>query len=177
MNKLLLLAVAAIGCSTVQAKTDFDRSANFGGFRTFKMLEGKALPSESGAPPNTMVADRIREEIRNQLLAKGLTQSDDNPNVLVGFVAGARTRQELESMGPYDPMMGPYMYPGYWGPSDVWTTEYQHGTLIIDMTDAATHKMVWRATVTADKNKVAELGDPKLVQEAVSKAFYKYPPK
>lgn len=50
MNKLLLLAVAAIGCSTVQAKTDFDRSANFGGFRTFKMLEGKALPSESGAP-------------------------------------------------------------------------------------------------------------------------------
>ena len=41
-------------------------------------------------------------------------------------------------------MMGPYMCPGYWGPADVWTTEYQHGTLIIDMTDAATHKMVWR---------------------------------
>ena len=58
MNKLLLLAVAAIGCSTVQAKTDYDRSANFGGFRTFKMLEGKTLPSESGAPPNTIVADR-----------------------------------------------------------------------------------------------------------------------
>ena len=43
--------------------------------------------------------------------------SDDNPNVLVGFVAGARTRQELEAMGPYDPMMGPYMCPGYWGPA------------------------------------------------------------
>ena len=59
----------------------------------------------------------------------------------------------------------------------MWTTEYQHGTLIIDMTDAATHKMVWRATVTADKNKVTELGEPKLIQEAVAKAFDKYPPK
>ena len=96
----MLLAVAAIGCSTVQAKTDYDRSANFGGFRTFKMLEGKALASESGAPPNTMVGDRIRDQIKNQLLAKGLSQSQDNPNVLVGWVAGARTRQELESMGP-----------------------------------------------------------------------------
>ena len=177
MNKLMLLAVAAIGCSTVQAKTDYDRSANFGGFRTFKMLDGKALPSDSGAPPNTIVGDRIRDQIRAQLLAKGLSESQDNPTVLVGWVAGARTRQELESMGPYDPMMGPYMYPGYWGPSDVWTTEYQHGTLIIDMTDAATHKMVWRATVSADKNSVAELGDPKLVQEAVAKAFQQYPPK
>ena len=177
MNKLLLLAVAAIGCSTVQAKTDYDRSANFGGFRTFKMLEGKALPSDSGAPPNTMVGDRISEEIKNQLLAKGLTQSDDSPNVLVGWVAGARTRQELEAMGPYDPMMGPYMGVGYWGPADVWTTEYQHGTLIIDMTDAASHKMVWRTIVTADKNKVTELGEPKLIQEAVAKAFKDYPPK
>jgi hypothetical protein len=177
MNKLLLLAVAAIGCSTVQAKTDFDRSANFAGYRTFKMLEGKALPSDTGAPPNTMVADRIREAVKAQLIAKGMTPVDENPNVLVGFVGGARTRQELESMGPYDPMMGPYMYPGYWGPADVWTTEYQHGTLIIDMTDAGTHKMVWRAIVEADKNKVAELGDPALIQKAVAKAFEKYPPK
>ena len=177
MNKLALLALTAIGCSTVSAKTDFDRSANFANYRSFKMLEGQVMPSETGAPPNTMVKERVRDAIRSQLVAKGLSQTEENPNLLVGFVGGARTRQELETMGPYDPMMGPYMYPGYWGPADVWTTEYQHGTLIIDLVDAGTHKMVWRAIVEADKNKLAELGDPKLIQEAVSKAFAKYPPK
>lgn len=177
MNKLALLALAAIGCSTVQAKTDYDRSANFASYQSFKMLEGKTTPSETGAPPNTMVKDRVRDAIRAQLVAKGMSETQDNPSLLVGFVGGARTRQELEAMGPYDPMMGPYMGVGYWGPTDVWTTEYQHGTLVIDLVDAGTHKMVWRSIVTADKNKLTELGDPKLIQEAVSKAFAKYPPK
>ena len=68
--KLGLLALAALSCSTVQTKADYDRSANFGAFHTFKMLEGKTLPSESGAPPNTMVADRIREEIKTQLMSQ-----------------------------------------------------------------------------------------------------------
>jgi hypothetical protein len=176
MHKLWLLAVAAIGCSTIQARTDFDRSANFGAYRTFKMLAGKALPSDTGVPPNTMVGDRIREGIKAQLIAKGMTPVDENPDVLVGWVAGARTRQELETMGPYDPMMGPYMFPGYWGPADVWTTEYQHGTLVIDMSDARTHKMVWRAIVEADKNRLSDLGQPPVIAEAVKKAFAKYPP-
>ena len=39
------------------------------------------------------------------------------------------------------------------------------------------HVVVWRAIVTADKNKVSELGEPKMIQEAVAKAFDKYPPK
>jgi len=175
--KLGLLALAALSCSTVQTKADYDRSANFGAFHTFKMLEGKTLPSESGAPPNTMVADRIREEIKTQLMAKGLTPVDENPNLLVGWVAGARTHQELESMGPYDPVMGPYMYPGYWGAGDVWSVEYKRGTLVIDLVDAGTHKMVWRSITQADKDKVADLGTPEFVREAVTKAFKDYPPK
>ena len=177
MFGLGLLALATLSCSTVQTKTDFDRSANFSSFRTFKLLEGKTLPSESGAPPNTMVGDRIRAEIKTQLMAKGLTPVEENPNVLVGWVAGARTHQELESMGPYDPVMGPYMYPGYWGGADAWTVEYKRGTLIIDLVDATTHKMVWRSTTQADKENLADLGKPEAIQEAVTKAFKDFPPK
>jgi hypothetical protein len=173
-----LLGLAALSCSTVSTKADFDRSANFSGFHTFKLLQGKALPSESGAPPNTMVGDRIREEIKTQLMGKGLTPVDENPDVLVGWVAGARTHQELESMGPYDPVMGPYMGPGYWGGGgDVWSVEYKRGTLVIDIVDAATHKMVWRSITQADKNQVSDLGTPEAVHEAVTKAFKDYPPK
>jgi hypothetical protein len=164
----------AVGCSTVQATSDYDRSVNFTQYRTFKMLDGKMLPSSTGAPPNTLVRDRIREAVQAQLIAKGLTPSDTNPDLLVGFVAGAQRREELEGVGPYDPGLGPY--PGMWGPTDVWTTEYAHGTLVIDLIDARTKKLAWRSIVEADKNKIADLGSPSTIQEAVYKAFKKFPP-
>jgi hypothetical protein len=172
----VLTALAGAGCATVQASTDYDRNVNFAQFRTFKMLEGRALPSESGAPPNTIVGDRIKRDIQAELMSKGLVPTDTNPDLLVGFVAGARTQQELEAVGPYDPLMGPYMGPGYWGSADVWTTEYQHGTLIIDLVDNSTKKMVWRSRVTADRDKMSELGDPQTIEKAVDKAFKNFPP-
>ena len=127
-----LLALATLSCSTVQTKTDFDRSANFSAFHTFKLLEGKTMPSESGAPPNTMVGDRIRAEIKTQLMAKGLTPVEENPNLLVGWVAGARTHKEVEH-GAVRSGHGTYMGPGYWGGADVWSVEYKRGTLVIDL--------------------------------------------
>jgi hypothetical protein len=170
------VTVALAGCATVQTSTDYARGVDFSRYHTFKMLEGKALPSQTGAPPNTMAADRISSDIKGELMAKGLTPTDTNPDLLVGYVAGARTKQELEAVGPYDPMMGPYMGPGYWGPTDVWSTTYQHGTLVIDLVDNSSKKMVWRSTVTADREKVSELADPKTIEKAVDKAFEHYPP-
>lgn len=174
---LSLLLLAAAGCSTVQAKTDFDHTANFSRYRSFKLLDGLVLPS-TGAPANTIVGDRIRDAITTQLLAKGLTPTDQNPDVYVRYVAGARTREELETARPYSPMIGPYVGPGWWGPSvGTWTTEYQHGTLVIDMVDAGARKMVWRATVEADRDKLSDLTDPELIGKATAKAFKKYPPR
>jgi len=173
---LWTVTVALAGCATVQTSTDYARGVDFSRYHTFKMLEGKALPSQTGAPPNTMAADRISSDIKGELMAKGLTPTDTNPDLLVGYVAGARTKQELEAVGPYDPMMGPYMGPGYWGPTDVWSTTYQHGTLVIDLVDNSSKKMVWRSTVTADREKVSELADPKTIEKAVDKAFEHYPP-
>jgi len=168
------VVLLAAGCSTVHATTDYDHAVGFAQFRTFKMMEGKMLPSSDGAPPNTLVADRIRDTIKTELTAKGLTPSDSNPDLLVGFVAGAQRREDLQVVGPYDPVLGPY--PGYWGPGDVWATEYEHGTLVIDLIDARTKKMVWRSVAVADKNKLSEVDAPATIQTAVDKAFKNFPP-
>ena len=52
----------------------------------------------------------------------------------------------------------------------------QHGTLVIDLVDSDTKKMIWRSTVEADKKKLSELGEPHTIQEAVDKAFKEFPP-
>jgi hypothetical protein len=173
---LMLTIVGLAACSSIQTKTDFDPSVNFARYGTFLMLQGEVLPSETGAPPNTMVQERIRDRIRSELQAKGLTPDNSRPDLLVGYVAGARTKQELMAAPPYDPMMGPYMGPAYWnGTVQTWT--YQRGTLVIDLIDSNTKKMVWRTIVEADKNQLADLGDPQLIREAVAKAFKNFPPK
>jgi Domain of unknown function (DUF4136) len=166
--------LAGVGCSTMQATSDYDRTASFIQYRTFKMLDGKMMPSIPGAPTDTLARDRIRDEITKQLVAKGLLPTATNPDLLVGFVAGAQRREELEAVAPYDSVLGPY--PGLWGPGDVWTTEYQHGTLVIDLIDAHTKKMVWRSIVEVDKNKLSELSEPNTIRQAVHKAFQKFPP-
>lgn len=175
-----LLALGMLGlqaCATVDASADYDKATDFTNYHTYRILDGKLSRDDSlpGAPENTIVKDRIRSAIDAQLQAKGLRPDPQSPDLLVGYVAGARTRQEIESMSPYDPMLGAY-WNGWWGPSNVYSYDYQRGTLIIDLIDAGRKKLVWRGVVEADRDKVSQLGDPQLIQEATGKAFENFPP-
>ena len=64
------------------------------------------------------------------------------------------------------PMWGPY-------PQDFWVTEHPEGTLIIDLNDGKTAKLLWRAHILSEGS---GLSDPSFIQKAVNKAFEKYPP-
>jgi hypothetical protein len=174
-----LAALAAAGCATVDAKSDYDRNIDFSKYRTFEVLPGKLVRSDNvgaAAPENTFVKDRIAAAIIADLQLKGLTRRWDNPDLFVGFVGGARTRQELMATDPYDPVLAPG-WGDWWGPTDLYSYDYQQGTLIIDFIDARTKKLVYRSIVEAERDKLAQLGEPKLIQEAVTKALKEFPPK
>jgi hypothetical protein len=174
-----LATLTAAGCATVDAKSDYDRSVDFSKYRTFEVLPGKLVRSDpvgAAAPENTIVKDRIAAAIIQDLQLKGLTRRWDSPDLYVGFVGGARTRQELNSMDPYDPMLAPG-WGEWWGPTDLYSYDYQQGTLIVDFIDARTRKLVYRSIVEAERDKLAQLGEPKLIQEAVNKALKEFPPK
>jgi hypothetical protein len=168
---LLLLG----GCSTMQTHTDYDPAVDFGRYRTYKLTPGQVTSSYETPSPNTLVADRINHAIEAQLAAKGLRPTADKPDLIVGYVAGARSRLELETSAPYASSLAPYWGPGWWGPEQAWVNEYQHGTLVIDLVDATTSKLVWRSIVEADRNDVTALGNPEAIQKAVTKAFQSWP--
>jgi hypothetical protein len=116
------------------------------------------------------VRDRIDAALASGLRAKGFVASNDNPDLIVTYVAGARTRQELEHIDwgyPWGPF---WVGPGY---SDFWITEHEQGTLVIDFVDAVTKKLVWRALVVAVDQPFSE---PRFIDGAVGKALAKYPP-
>jgi hypothetical protein len=166
MAALLLAA----GCGpTLQVKTDYDHRADFGKYRTFTMQQGKVISELGyGEERNTLVTQRIDQALRDQLRAKGLQPTADQPDLVVSYVAGARTRRELEGMG--------YTGLGWWGPAydDFWVREYPEGTLVIDFRDARTDQLVWRAYVRAEGEGI---NDAKFIQKSVARALQSYPPR
>jgi hypothetical protein len=157
-----------LGCGpTLQVKTDFDHGATFNQYRSFQMGEGKVI-EKGTATENTIVKDRVDAAVQNGLATRGLIQAADHADLIARFAVGARTVRELEGVG----------YPvgvGMWGayPPDFWVTEHPEGTLVIDLVDARSQKLVWRAYCVAGGSGMT---DAAFIQKAVSKAFEKYPP-
>jgi hypothetical protein len=164
------------GCATVSVKTDFDPAVDFSQFRSFQVIGGVLMVDGRPDTRNTLVIDRIKEAIVQELAQRGMQLVENGGDLAVAFVAGARTVTEIEGVGPYRPGFGPYWGAvGWWGPGyyDWWTRTYTKGTLIIDLMDAKTSKLVWRAYAEADINSP----DAKeFVRKTVHKAFEKYPP-
>ena len=176
----LLLA----GCDSgngPNVKTDYDKNVNFAQYHTFAFQPGRIV-SRLGTPDtnNTLVAGRIQNAVVNQLTAKGLQPVTQNPDLVATYVAGARTRQEVEDLGP-TPYASPYfggpfafrrfvfLGPGY---DQFYTNTYTQGTLILDLIDPHTKQLVWRAYVSGP----VDQPDQKTVNSAVAAALKNFPP-
>ncbi len=169
---ILLFAVVGAGCGpSLQVRTDFDRAVDFSQYRTFRMGEGRRIPNGTVATQNTLVKDRIDSALTSRLAAEGLAPAvgGQTADLVVRYVAGARTKQELESVG----WGGPYWGPPYYG-DDIWVREYPQGTLVVDLVDAHTGKLVWRASIVAEGEGFTKA---EFIDKAVAKAFEKYPPR
>ena len=167
--------LAGSGCGpTLQVKTDFDHAASFNQYRSFQMGEGKVI-EKGTVTENTIVKDRIDTAVQNGLETKGLVPASDNADLIARFAVGVRTVKELQSVG-YPVAVGMWgPYPGVPSayPNDFWVTEHPEGTLVIDLVDARSQKLVWRAYVVAEGS---GMGDPAFLQKAVTKAFERFPP-
>jgi hypothetical protein len=174
------LVLLSSACATaVSVATDFDHAADFSKYRTYQLIGGHIVVNGVLDDGNTLVKDRINIALAGALKAKGLAQVQPGdttaPDLIVGYVAGARRRTEIEGMGPYSPGVGPYWNAGWWSPGymDWWARSYDEGTLVIDLVDGASKRLVWRAYARAEVN--APVTDEK-VRVAVDKAFKNYPP-
>jgi hypothetical protein len=168
ITALLFGLAVLIGCGpTLHVKTDFDHAVAFNQYRSFRMGEGRVI--EKGTiSDNTIVKDRVDAAIRSGLAMRGLAPEGARPDLIARFAVGARTVRELEGVGY--PMAA-----GTWGayPEDFWVSEHPEGTLVIDLVDARSQKLVWRAYCTAQGSGMA---DAAFIQKAVNKALERFPP-
>jgi hypothetical protein len=167
----LAFAIWASACSTVKVSSDYDRAVDFRGFRTFAIAGGKIINEGASDVDAPFVRERVGTALRAGLTARGLQPASERPDLLVTYVAGARTRQELERV-----VTNYQGGPTWYGPTytEFWVTDHQYGTLVVDMVDASTRKLVWRAMAQAVDQPFA---DPRFLDRAVSRALADFPPR
>ena len=159
----LVLALGGCGGS-MKVATDFDPSANFVSLKTYSWRAGTPLA-------NQLQSQRVVDAVDAQLKAKGLTRVDSGGDISVTYHAAADKEMNVQSF-----QTGGYY--SCWGGCSTSTTVTHEtvGTLVVDMVDAKTNKMLWRGSAT---DTVSE--DPKenqaKIAAGVKEMFTKFPPK
>lgn len=177
MLRRILLGVTialAVGTSVAWAqkvKTDFDPSADFSSYRTYYWAKAAPIPG------NDLMNQRVVAAVDQWLTSKGWTKVPEGQGDIA--VAVNISTKESQSLNTFYDGMGGWGYRGWGGGMGSATTTvstYVDGTMLVDLFDAKTKKLVWRGigtdTVSDDPKKNAEK-----IQRAVEKMFKKkFPP-
>jgi len=149
-----------------QVKTDYDRDANFGKYKTFSF--------EKIETPDPLWVDRIKSAVTAALTAKGLSQVDSGGDISVVAVGMTKTQQRLDTF--YNGFGGGWRFGGRFGDATTTTETYQVGTLVIDMFDSGTKELLWRGSASGTVSNKSK-NNIKNLDKGVQKMFKSYPPK
>jgi uncharacterized protein DUF4136 len=164
-----MMLLSAGKASAQQVKTDYDRTANFAQYKTYSWEHVKTQDS--------LDVDRIKSAVNSALAAKGWTQVDSRGDVSIVAIEMTRNQQTLNTF--YDGFGGGWGWRrfggGGFGEATTTTETYKVGTLVVDLFESSTKKLLWRGTSSdtlsnnSDKN-------IKNLDKGVEKMFKQFPP-
>jgi hypothetical protein len=171
--------ILAAGCAGQQVTTDYSPATSFSQFRTFALV----MPPDTSA--QQLLDQRVRNAVQAQLDAKGLTVADrQNADLYVGYGMVDKTHTTSYTYNDGWGWGGRWGWRYYrWGVAWPMTVQrqiesYTDGTVVVNLIDAKTKKVVWEGEV-ADvvslpvENPLSATYD---IDTAVAKLFAKYPP-
>jgi len=161
---MVLLLSGLSACTSYNYYTAAINKTNMSGYHTFAWMP----PSSDQKSTNSIADAKIKDAATADLVAKGLRLSQHNPDLVVTYTTtvGRGTRTNYYSpyyggwgwggfgwggwgwgggwgyRGYYNAFGGPFGY--YGGLTYAEKEHYKEGTLIIDMIDRRTRRIVWR---------------------------------
>ena len=168
-----LLMIPALA-SAQKVTYDFNKTANFSGFKTYAHKEGTKVGQQ-------LIDERIVNAIDTALAAKGFTKVDANPDVFVVYHIAFDKEKDISTYSSgYGGGYGAYGW-GWGGGMQSSTTQVRDilvGTLVIDLADAKAGQLAWRGMGVKEIDTTAKPDKrDKNITNAVNKIFKNYPPK
>ena len=171
MSVVLCLAASAHGKISVS----YAKDVNFSQFKTYAW-------AEHGAVAHPMLAADIVGAIDQELSARGLKRVTSNPDLIIQIYGSIDDDLTMYSndpiyagtggIPPFDPGMTGPTFVGFYGNT---TVTLHKGDMVVDLVNARTKKLVWRAMATQG---ISAHDPQKLVDEVngvISKMFKEYP--
>jgi hypothetical protein len=165
MNRILLPALVCLGflASAQEIQYDYDRTANFGAYRTFQWADTTA-----GRAANQLMDQNIKRAIEAQLALKGLRPVESGGDLLVTYQVGIEKEKEFNGFAAG---------PRWNGTARVTTSTVENGKLGVSFVDAARNQVVWQGSVekTLDIKKDPDKNFRNL-EKTVAKLMKNFPP-
>jgi hypothetical protein len=168
---LLAIGVVALaGCATMTVSSHVERAADFGAYQTYAWGEPDALPTgDPRLDSNFFFKDHVIGAVEKQLAKKGLmlVDSGSSPDLRVHYHANVTQRIDVDATDRR------YGYTTGSHPPEI--IEYEQGTLVVDVVDARTNRLVWRGwaqdgVITEDQDRLHRQLD-----DGVPRMFERFP--
>ena len=176
------LAVAALGlggcASGPEIRGDFDKSADFGKYRTYGFV-AQTSP-DGGSEYRSLALQMLQKAAAREMEARGYRLAD-SPDLAINFQGKLEEKVDVESTpapyyGPGWGYRGWYGAPyGGWGGTEVTTHRYNVGTLVMDIVDREKRQVVFQGGIEGVVTKEMRENREASINNAVAGIFSKYP--
>jgi hypothetical protein len=155
--RLALIAVSVLlsACAPITVGSYADRYGDFTGYRTYDWGPADALPTgDPRLDHNAFFVDRFEGSVEKTLGSKGYERAIDAPSadLVVHYHANVRQRVDVSAVekNGHECINAPCVPRA---------ADYDEATLIVDMVDGRTHKLVWRGWAQLPLNGIVESRD------------------
>ena len=170
----VVAALLAVGCASgPDVRGDYDRSADFGKYRTYGFVTGTGQQFKSLGQQLAQAAAAREMESRGYVRA-------DNPDLVLAFQGKLEEKTDIESTPA--PMYGAgWGYRGWYGApygsggSEVTTRRYNVGTLVLDVIDREKRQAVFQGGIEGVVSKEMMENKQAAIDQAVAHIFSRYP--
>lgn len=178
---VFVFVVATAACSKIEVKHKFDPNVDYTTYKTFDWAGPQELTGDPRIDDEAL-DKRIRRAIEHQLVENGYKKvTSGKPDFLLVYHAAINDDFGEANMNQYyenNPNWEwGWNFEGQYGKSG-YATNYEMGTLVIDIMDDKTKTPVWRGAAQAEVDRYAEPEKrDKLLKNSVKKILEKFPPK
>jgi len=165
MIAFLGMALFASASFAQQVKTDYDRAADFSQLKTYSW--------EKVQTQDPLWIDRIKAAVNGALAAKGLTPVESGGDISIVAMEITQSHRTLNTF--YDGFGGGWRWGGGFGDATTTVDTYKVGTLVVDLFETNTKKLVWRGSASDTLSDKSEK-NIKNLDKGVQKMFDHFPP-
>jgi hypothetical protein len=172
LTVVMFSAFLVAGCATMIVSSHLQRDVDFARYRTFDWGPADALPTgDPRLDHNPFFKDHLEGAVERHLAAKGLElSSSGQPDLLIHYHANVSQRIDVNRIDRQ------YGY-CYGEDCSVRVMEYEAGTLVLDVVDTRTDRVIWRGWAQDSLEGVIGNQDrmERMINQAVARMLERFP--